>query len=215
LRESDGPSWLILESFAELTRWAEASCLFLLLDLETNLSTLLKFAFGIDWLNDRLSRLATWTVLLAALISAGNAFVRYGLDWSSNSLLEIQWYLFAYMVMIGAPYVLKVNEHVRVDLVYGKLTGNRPVYVDIFGLVCFLMPVMGFLAWISFPYFWNTFVSGEVSSNAGGLIRWPVTLAMPLGFAMVWLQGLAELIKRVAFLKGEYAMDTHYEKPLQ
>ena len=184
-------------------------------NLETHLSTLLKFALGVDWLNDRLGKLATWTVLLAALISAGNAFVRYGIDWSSNGLLEIQWYLFAYMVMIGAPYVLKVNEHVRVDLMYGKLKGNGPVFVDIFGLLFFLMPVMRFLAWISFPYFWNTFVSGEVSSNAGGLIRWPATLAMPLGFAMVWLQGLAELIKRVAFLQGQYAMDTHYEKPLQ
>ncbi len=184
-------------------------------NLETHLSTLLKFALGVDWLNDRLGKLATWTVLLAALISAGNAFVRYGIDWSSNGLLEIQWYLFAGTVMLGAPYVLKVNEHVRVDLVYGKLKGNGPVFVDIFGLLFFLMPVMGFLAWISFPYFWNTFVSGEVSSNAGGLIRWPATLAMPLGFAMVWLQGLAELVKRIAYLQGKYAMDTHYEAPLQ
>jgi TRAP-type mannitol/chloroaromatic compound transport system permease small subunit len=178
-------------------------------------SGLLKLAFGIDWLNDHLGRLATWTVLLAAMISAGNAFVRYGVDWSSNGLLEIQWYLFAWMVMAGAPYVLKLNEHVRVDLVYGKLQGHGPVFVDIFGLVFFLLPVMGFLAWLSFPYFWNTFVNGEHSSNAGGLIRWPATLAMPLGFGMVWLQGVAELIKRVAFLRGEYAMDTHYEKPLQ
>jgi TRAP-type mannitol/chloroaromatic compound transport system permease small subunit len=204
-----------LAPFAKRLRWAWALRLFLMFNLETHLSTLLKFALGVDWLNDRLGKLATWTVLLAALISAGNAFVRYGIDWSSNGLLEIQWYLFAYMVMIGAPYVLKVNEHVRVDLMYGKLKGNGPVFVDIFGLLFFLMPVMGFLAWISFPYFWNTFVSGEVSSNAGGLIRWPATLAMPLGFAMVWLQGLAELIKRVAFLQGQYAMDTHYEKPLQ
>ena len=106
-----------------------------MLQLEIHLSTLLKFAFGIDWLNDRLGKLATWTVLLAALISAGNAFVRYGIDWSSNGLLEIQWYLFAYMVMIGAPYVLKVNEHVRVDLMYGKLKKNGPVYVDILSLI--------------------------------------------------------------------------------
>ena len=179
------------------------------------MTALLKFAAGMDWLSERFAQIASYTVLLSAMICAGNAFIRYGVDWSSNGLLEIQWYLFAWMVMAGAPYVLKVNEHVRVDLVYGKLQKNGPVYVDIFGLVFFLMPVMGFLAWLSFPYFWNTFVSGEVSSNAGGLIRWPATLAMPLGFAMVWLQGLAELIKRVAFLMGEYAMDTHYEKPLQ
>mgnify|MGYP006177496351 CR=1 FL=1 len=192
-----------------------ALCFFILVNLETILSTLLKFAFGIDWLNDRLGRLATWTVLLAALISAGNAFVRYGIDWSSNGLLEIQWYMFAWVVMVGAPYVLKVNEHVRVDLIYGKLKGNAPVYVDIFGIIVFLMPIMGYLAWLSFPYFMNTLVSGEMSQNAGGLIRWPATLALPLGFAMVWLQGLAELIKRVGYLTGQYAMDTHYEKPLQ
>ena len=179
------------------------------------MSALLKFASGMDQVSHRFGQIASWTVLLAAMISAGNAFIRYGLDWSSNGLLEIQWYLFAWMVMVGAPYVLKVNEHVRVDLVYGKLKGNGPVYVDIFGLVVFLMPVMGFLTWLSFPYFWNTLVTGEYSSNAGGLIRWPATLAMPVGFAMVWLQGLAELIKRVAYLRGEYAMDTHYEKPLQ
>ncbi len=179
------------------------------------MSALLKFVTAMDWLSERLGRLASWTVLFAALISAGNAFVRYGADWSSNGLLEIQWYLFAWMVMVGAPYVLKVNEHVRVDLIYGKLTQNGPVYVDIFGLVFFLLPIMGYLAWLSFPYFLNTLVTGEMSQNAGGLIRWPATLAMPVGFAMVWLQGLSELIKRVAYLRGEYAMDTHYEKPLQ
>ncbi len=179
------------------------------------MSAPLKFALAIDAISTRLGQFASWTVLLAAMISAGNAFIRYGLDWSSNGLLEIQWYLFAWMVMAGAPYVLKVNEHVRVDLVYGKLSGRGAVYVDLFGLLCFLMPVMGFLTWLSFPYFWNTLVTGEYSSNAGGLIRWPATLAMPVGFAMVWLQGLAELIKRVAYLRGHYAMDTHYEKPLQ
>lgn len=176
---------------------------------------LLKFAQGMDWLSDHFGRLASWAVFLSAMICAGNAFIRYGIDWSSNSLLEIQWYMFAWVVMVGAPFVLKANEHVRVDLLYGKLQGNGPVYVDIFGLVVFLLPIMGYLTWLSAPYFWNTFVSGEMSQNAGGLIRWPATLALPVGFAMVWLQGLAELIKRVAYLRGEYAMDTHYEKPLQ
>lgn len=179
------------------------------------MSALLKFALGMDVLSDQLGKLASWAVFLSAMICAGNAFIRYGIDWSSNSLLEIQWYMFAWVVMVGAPYVLKVNEHVRVDLLYGKLRGNGPVYVDIFGLLVFLLPIMGYLAWLSAPYFWNTFVSGEMSQNAGGLIRWPATLALPVGFAMVWLQGLAELIKRVAYLRGEYAMDTHYEKPLQ
>ena len=179
------------------------------------MSALLKFALGMDWISERLGRIASWAVFLSAMICAGNAFIRYGIDWSSNGLLEIQWYMFGWVVMVGAPYVLKVNEHVRVDLIYGKLKGNGPVYVDIFGLIFFLLPIMGFLTWLSFPYFLNTLVTGEMSQNAGGLIRWPATLAMPLGFAMVWLQGLAELIKRLAFLKGDYAMDTHYEKPLQ
>jgi TRAP-type mannitol/chloroaromatic compound transport system permease small subunit len=178
-------------------------------------SAFLKFATGMDWLSERFAQIASYTVLLSAMICAGNAFIRYGIDWSSNGLLEIQWYLFAWMVMVGSPYVLKVNEHVRVDLLYGKLKGNAPVYVDIFGLIVFLLPIMGFMAYLSTPYFINTWVSGEMSQNAGGLIRWPAVLALPVGFAMVWLQGLAELIKRVAYLRGEYAMDTHYEKPLQ
>jgi TRAP-type mannitol/chloroaromatic compound transport system permease small subunit len=181
--------------------------------LETIVTALLKFALGVDWVNTQFSKLASWAVLLAAMICAGNAFVRYGVDWSSNGLLEIQWYMFAYTVMLGAPFVLKVNEHVRVDLIYGKLKGNRSVYVDIFGLVVFLLPVIGFLAWLSWPYFMNTWVSGEMSQNAGGLIRWPAVL--PLGFAMMFMQGISELIKRVGYLQGKFEMDMQYEKPLQ
>ena len=179
------------------------------------MTALLKFTNGMDWLSERFAQIASYTVLLSAMICAGNAFIRYGIDWSSNGLLEIQWYLFAWMVMVGAPYVLKVNEHVRVDLLYGKLKGNGPVYVDIMGLIVFLLPIMGFMAYLSYPYFLRTYLSGEMSQNAGGLIRWPAVLALPVGFAMVWLQGVAELIKRVAYLRGEYVMDTHYEKPLQ
>jgi TRAP-type mannitol/chloroaromatic compound transport system permease small subunit len=178
-------------------------------------NALLKFAAAMDWISAKLGTLASWTVLLAALISAGNAFIRYGLDITSNGWIEIQWYLFAYTVMVGAPFVLKVNEHVRVDLIYGKLKGHQPVYVDLFGLVVFLLPVIGLLAYLTSKYFWGIYSSGEMSQNAGGLIRWPVVLAMPLGFAMVWLQGVAEIIKRVAYLQGKYTMDTHYEKPLQ
>lgn len=179
------------------------------------MTAFLKFATGMDWLSERFAQIASYTVLLSAMICAGNAFIRYGIDWSSNGLLEIQWYLFAWMVMVGAPYVLKVNEHVRVDLLYSKLKGNGPVYVDIMGLIVFLLPIMGFMAYLSYPYFLRTYLSGEMSQNAGGLIRWPAVLALPVGFAMVWLQGVAELIKRVAYLRGEYVMDTHYEKPLQ
>lgn len=179
------------------------------------MSALLKIALGMDWISEKFGLFASWTVLLTALISALNAFVRYGFDWSSNAYMEIQWYLFAYMVMVGAPLVLKLNEHVRVDLIYGKLRGNKPVYVDLFGLVFFLLPVVTLLVVLSWGYFLNTFVSGEMSQNAGGLIRWPVVMAMPLGFALMLLQGLAEIIKRLAYLQGLYTMDTHYEKPLQ
>ena len=162
-----------------------------------------------------MGHLASLAVMLAAGISATNAFVRYGFDYSSNSFIEIQWYLFAYMVMIGAPIVLKLNEHVRVDLIYGKLKGNWPVYIDLFGLSVFLLPVITLLLYLSWPYFMNTLTSGEMSQNAGGLIRWPAVLALPLGFAMMLLQGLSEIIKRIAYLQGKFQMDTHYEKPLQ
>ena len=117
--------------------------------------------------------------------------------------------------MLGAPLVLKLNEHVRVDIFYGKLKGNGPVYVDLFGLVLFLLPVMAMLAWLSWPLFVKMLVTGEMSSNAGGLIRWPAMLLLPLGFAWMFLQGLSETIKRVAYLRGEFEMDTHYEKPVQ
>ena len=178
-------------------------------------SALLKLALGMDWLSDKLGKLASWAVLLAALICAGNAFVRYGLDFSSNGWLEIQWYLFAVTVMLGAPIVLKLNEHVRVDIFYGKLKGKGPVFVDIFGLLFFLLPVIGMLAYMCAPYFYAALVSGEMSQNAGGLIRWPVLLMLPLGFGVLWLQGVAELIKRIAYLQGKFEMDTHYEKPVQ
>lgn len=179
------------------------------------MAALLKFAFGIDWVNEKLSKVASWAVFISAMICAGNAFIRYGFDKSSNGWLEIQWYLFAVTVMLGAPYVLKINEHVRVDLIYGKLKRNGPVYVDIFGLVFFLLPVIGFMTYMCVPYFYQAFVSGEMSQNAGGLIRWPALLTLPLGFGLLWLQGISEIIKRVAYLQGKYQMDTHYEKPIQ
>lgn len=179
------------------------------------MSGLLKLALGVDWISERLGRLASLAVLLTALISAGNAFVRYLLDISSNGWLEIQWYLFAGVVMLGAPIVLKMNEHVRVDLIYGKLKGNGPVYVDLFGLVFFLLPVMGLMAYLSWPLLVRMYVSGEMSNNAGGLIRWPAMALLPVGFGLMVLQGLSEIVKRIAYLQGKFQMDTHYEKPVQ
>jgi TRAP-type mannitol/chloroaromatic compound transport system permease small subunit len=178
-------------------------------------SKLLKFALGIDRISEQFGHIAAFGVLAAAVISAGNAFIRYGFDVSSNGWLEIQWYLFAATVMLGAPLVLKLNEHVRVDLFYGKLKDKGPVYVDLFGLILFLLPVMLTLTWLSFPLFVKMFVTNEMSNNAGGLIRWPAMLLLPLGFAWMFLQGLSEIIKRVAYLQGTYEMNTHYEKPVQ
>ena len=179
------------------------------------MSAFLKFAAGMDWVSEKFGKFAGYTVLAASLISAANALVRYGFDFSNNAFLEIQWYLFAATVMLGAPVVLRFNEHVRVDIIYGKLRGKGPVFVDLFGLIFFLLPVMGLLTWLTWPFFWNMFVTKEMSGNIGGLIRWPAGLLLPLGFGAMFLQGVAEIIKRVAYLNGSYAMTTHYEKPVQ
>ena len=141
--------------------------------------------------------------------------MRYAFDYSSNAWLEIQWYMFAACVMLGAAQVLRVNEHVRVDLIYGRLSSRAKVYVDIFGLLFFLFPVIGLMLYLSFPLFLKMFLTHEMSNNAGGLIRWPAMLMLPLGFALLFLQGLAELIKRVAWLNNQYQMDFQYERPLQ
>ena len=176
---------------------------------------LLALAKGIDWINDRFGWIAEWAVFLSCFISAGNAVIRYLFDYSSNGYLEIQWYLFAACVMLGASQVLRVNEHVRVDILYARLAGRGKVYVDLFGLVFFLVPVMLAMIWFSFPLFMKMLGSGEMSNNAGGLIRWPAMLTLPLGFTMVLLQGLSEIIKRIGWLMHIHEMDTHYERPLQ
>jgi TRAP-type mannitol/chloroaromatic compound transport system permease small subunit len=176
---------------------------------------LLAFARGVDWLTDRFGNLAQWAAILACAISAGNAFIRYGFDISSNAWLEIQWYLFAACVMLGASQVLRLNEHVRVDILYGKLSARGKVWVDLLGLIFFLLPAMGILLWYAGPLFLSMYRSGEMSSNAGGLIRWPAMLMLPLGFSLLLLQGLAEIIKRIGWLQGVHEMAFQYERPLQ
>ena len=123
--------------------------------------------------------------------------------------------MFAVCVMLGASWVLRVNEHVRVDIIYGKLSAKGKVYIDLFGLIVFLLPLMALMFDLSLPLFLRMWESGEVSSNAGGLIRWPAMLMLPLGFGMLFIQGLMETIKRVAWLRGEYEMNLVYERPLQ
>jgi TRAP-type mannitol/chloroaromatic compound transport system permease small subunit len=179
------------------------------------LKSLLRCAHAIDWLNLKAARVAVWLVLLACLISAGAAFARYAFNVGSNAWLEIQWYMFAAMVMLGASYTLKINEHVRVDIFYGSLSARGKARLDLAGLIVFLMPAMLLLAWLSWPFFISSWQIGEISSSPGGLIRWPAKLMLPLGFVLVALQGVAEIIKRVAYLRGVYEMDLHYGRPLQ
>ncbi|MES2354522.1 MAG: TRAP transporter small permease subunit [Pseudomonadota bacterium] len=179
------------------------------------MNLLLRLSRWIDIFNENIGKLATCAVLLSCLISAGNALIRYTFDMSSNAWLEVQWYLFSAIVLLGGAFVLKMNEHVRVDVFYGTLSPKAKAWVDLLGLLIFLLPSMYVLTRLSWPLFVESFTSKEMSSNAGGLIRWPVKLLMPVGFAMMIAQGLSELIKRAAFLGGKYNMDTHYERPLQ
>jgi TRAP-type mannitol/chloroaromatic compound transport system permease small subunit len=176
---------------------------------------LLALSRAIDAINERLSVLADWLVLLSCLISAGNAFSRYAFSISSNAWLEIQWYMFGALVLLGASYTLKRNEHVRVDIVYSNISTRRQIWVDIFGGVLFLLPATLILAYLSWPVFYNSWVQGEISANAGGLLRWPIKIFLPLGFALLSLQGISELIKRVAMVTGHMKADLHYERPLQ
>ena len=169
----------------------------------------------IDRISQGAGGFAEWLVLGACLISAGNASVRYLFSYSSNGLLEIQWYLFGALVLLGAPHTLRVNEHVRVDIVYSSVSDRARLWIDTIGFVLFLIPVGIYLTYLSIPFFVRSFQIGEVSNNAGGLILWPIKLVLPLGFALLTLQGIAELIKRLAALHGDLALDTHYEKPLQ
>ena len=179
------------------------------------MKTLLAIAQRIDKLNEKLALCANGFVLLACLISAGNAFARYGFNLSSNAWLEIQWYLFAYIVMLGAAHTLRRNEHVRVDIVYGSLSTRAQVWTDVLGGILFLLPAMGVLIWTSWPFFLESYRIGETSHSAGGLLRWPVKIALPLGFVLVLMQGVSEIIKRIAYLRGRYNMDIHYDRPLQ
>ncbi len=176
---------------------------------------LLALSRAIDAVNQRLSYVADALVLLSCLISAGNAFSRYAFSVSSNAWLEIQWYMFGALVMLGASYTLKRNEHVRVDIVYANLSTRRQIVVDIVGGLLFLLPATLILAYLSWPIFHNSWAEGEISSNAGGLVRWPIKIFLPLGFALLSLQGISELIKRFAMLTGHMKADLHYERPLQ
>jgi TRAP-type mannitol/chloroaromatic compound transport system permease small subunit len=176
---------------------------------------LLVLSAWIDALNHKLGLVADALVLLSCAISAANAFSRYAFSISSNAWLEIQWYMFGALVLLGASYTLRRNEHVRVDIVYSNVSTRTQIGIDIFGCVLFLLPATIIMAYLSWPIFYNSWAQGEISGNAGGLIRWPVKIFLPLGFALLSLQGISELIKRVAMLTGHMKADLHYERPLQ
>jgi len=163
---------------------------------------LLRISRGVDRLNEQIGRVVLWLILIAVLISAGNAIIRKAFDTSSNAWLEVQWYLFSAVFLLCAGYTLLRNEHVRIDVLLHRLPKRTQIWIDIFGLVFFLLPAAVLIAWLAWPIFVRAYVSHEMSENAGGLVRWPVYILAPAGFALLALQGLSELIKRFAFLQG-------------
>ena len=169
------------------------------------MGALLKLSGLIDRLNEAIGRLVMWLVLAAVFISAGNAILRKAFNIGSNASLEIQWYLFAAVFMLGVGYVMLKNGHVRIDFISSKLSKRSNAIIDAIGIVIFTIPLALIMINLSWPYFYRAFTSGEMSQNAGGLIRWPVLILIPLGFTILLAQASSELIKRLAFLKGHRA----------
>jgi TRAP-type mannitol/chloroaromatic compound transport system permease small subunit len=166
------------------------------------LNALLSLARAIDAFTERVGRVVYWLVLVVVLISAANATVRKMFNYSSNAYLEIQWYLFSVIFLFGAGYTLLRNEHVRIDIIQGRLSARAQNWIDVFGIVLFLMPMSLIIMWLSWPLFTDSLARHEVSTNAGGLIIWPARLMVPIGFALLIIQAVSELIKRIAFLCG-------------
>lgn len=179
------------------------------------MKALLNLSLLIDAINKRLGTVANWMILIACVISAANAMIRYAYDISSNAWLEIQWYLFAGVVMLGASYTLQRNEHVRVDILYTQLPERGKEWLDLIGTAVFLIPSCLLIGWLSWPFFYESWHIQEISGNAGGLLRWPVKILVPVGFALLALQGVSEIIKRAAALRGYVRFETHYERPVQ
>jgi TRAP-type mannitol/chloroaromatic compound transport system permease small subunit len=163
---------------------------------------MLALSRAIDAITERVGRVVYWLVLIVVLISAANAIVRKLFNYSSNAYLEIQWYLFSVIFLFGAGYTLLRNEHVRIDIIAGRLSARAQNWIDVVGIVLFLWPMSFVIMWMSWPLFVDSLTRHEVSSNAGGLLIWPARLMMPIGFALLIMQSVSELIKRIAFLRG-------------
>ena len=166
------------------------------------MSVLLKISQLIDSLNNRIGRLAYWLTLAAVLVSSGNAVIRSLFDKSSNAWLELQWYLFSAVFLLCGGYALLHNAHVRIDVIYTRWSRRTQLWIDICGTLLFLLPMAVLIMVLSWPVFINAYVSNEVSSNSGGLVVWPARLLLPIGFFLLTLQGISELIKRIAVLRG-------------
>ncbi len=179
------------------------------------MQTLLSISRTIDWINEKVGNVCNFLVLLCCLVSAANAMSRYAFSVSSNAYLEVQWYMFAVMVMFGASYTLKRNEHVRVEIFYLFLSERGQLWLDLIGTLVFLIPICLLLCYLSWPFFLEAYQTSEWSGNAGGLLRWPIKFVLPAGFAMLALQGVSEVIKRAAALKGIVTIDARYERPTQ
>jgi TRAP-type mannitol/chloroaromatic compound transport system permease small subunit len=163
---------------------------------------LLKFARAIDALNEVVGRVVLWLVLIVTLISSGNAVARYAFSVGSNAWLELQWYLFGAIFLLGAGYGLKKGAHVRIDLIAGRFSSRVQAWIDVFGTLAMLLPVSLVIVYFGWHMAWGSYAIGEMSNDPGGLIRWPAKIMVPLGFALLLLQGLSELVKRIAFLQG-------------
>ena len=167
------------------------------------MQALLKLSRAIDWLNAQVGKVVIWFIFAATIISALNAIVRKVFNYSSNGFLEVQWYLFAWAFLVAAGYTLLHREHVRIDVLNSRLPKKVQVWIDIIGFAFFLTPLCLLVLWLGVPMLMDKYASGEMSGNPGGLIRWPVWLALPVGFTLLLLQGWSELIKRIAFLRGQ------------
>ncbi|MGN1057445.1 MAG: TRAP transporter small permease subunit [Comamonas sp.] len=166
------------------------------------MQALLRLSRGIDWLNAQVGKYVIWLIFAATIVSGVNAVVRKVFHTSSNAFLEVQWYFFAASFLLAAGYTLLEKEHVKVDVINAKLSLRTRVWIDVLGFAVFLTPMCLIVLYYGIPFFLQAWNTGEMSSNAGGLIRWPVYLMMPLGFGLLLLQGFSELIKRIAFLMG-------------